>query len=130
MPEMRSYFETQINRRDLTNRLTAPLPGADMFSKEKRCAAGLRLRCATAEQERSRETRHNHATIIGVVRGRQGAIPTRIASSFCYFVLWEAMSQTKYCCSLRVKVFATQKKFWAGYAADCNVVPKRKLVFP
>jgi len=31
-------------------------------------------------------------------------------------VLWEAVSQTKYCCSPKTKTFAPSK-FWAGYAA-------------
>jgi len=41
----------------------------------------------------------------------------KIFSMSCYFVLWEAVSQTKYCCSLKVKIFAPKnfglKYLWA-----------------
>ena len=50
----------------------------------------------------------------GVARGGKGPCPPKISSISCYFVLWEAVSQTKYCCLLKVKRFGPPK-FWAVY---------------
>jgi len=43
------------------------------------------------------------------------AISAQISSIPCQFVLWEAVSQTKYCCSLKVKRFPPPT-FWTSYA--------------
>jgi len=58
---------------------------------------------------------------IDVTRGTQGAMPPQIFNIFNHFVIWEAVSQTKYCCSPTIKIFAplpnlTPPVFWAGYA--------------
>jgi len=37
--------------------------------------------------------------------GAKRAMPPQISSSSCCFVLWEVVSQTRYCCSLKVKIF-------------------------
>jgi len=52
-------------------------------------------------------------------RGAKRAMPPKI-SSICHFVLWEAVFQTKYSCSLKSKDLP-QKKFWAGYATVTKV---------
>ena len=36
----------------------------------------------------------------------------KISSTSCHFVLWQAVSRTKFCCSLKVKVFGLPKKIW------------------
>jgi len=35
-------------------------------------------------------------------------------SSICRFALWEVLSETKYCCSLKVKIFGPKKIFRLG----------------
>jgi len=40
--------------------------------------------------------------------------PPLIFSTSSHFMLWEAVSQTKYCCSPKIKTFPPPK-FWAGY---------------
>ena len=50
-----------------------------------------------------------------VAKETKGTCPFQISSISYHFVLWEAVSQTKYCCSHKVKRFASQK-FWAGFA--------------
>jgi len=42
-------------------------------------------------------------------RCSQGRAISNISSDF---VLWEAVFQTKHCCSIKVKIFACQQKFW------------------
>ena len=36
----------------------------------------------------------------------------------CRFALWEVLSQTKYCCSLKVKIFGS-KKIFSGWLRYC-----------
>ena len=40
-----------------------------------------------------------------------GHAPPQISSIPCHFALWEAVSQTTYCCSLKVKRFSSSKTF-------------------
>jgi len=60
--------------------------------------------------------------IIGVARGKGVHSPPHISSK-SHFVPWGAVSQTKYCCSLKVKRLAPTK-FWAGYAAVSHLSQK------
>jgi len=39
-------------------------------------------------------------------------MPPKIYSISCHFVLWQAVSRRKFCCSLNVKVFGLPKKIW------------------
>jgi len=48
---------------------------------------------------------------IGVARGVKWHGP-QISSISCCFVLWEVLSQTKYCCSLKVKIFGQKNSGW------------------
>jgi len=64
---------------------------------------------------------------IGVARrGPRGRWPPRIFRIHSDFVLWEAVSQTKYCYSPKIKyfdppqIFLSSTNFWAGYATDAN----------
>jgi len=62
-------------------------------------------------------------SLISVARGWRGHNPLNISSKTCRFVLRNAVSQTKYCCSLKFKKFAHTPKLWAGYAtASLSVV--------
>ena len=56
---------------------------------------------------------HNHR------RKQRGHAPLQIFIISSQFVLWEAMSQTKYCCLPKVKICAPQT-FWACYAIVHN----------
>jgi len=47
-------------------------------------------------------------------QGWQGGRVPQTNSSISCFVLWEAVSQTKCCCLLKVKIFWPLPKFWAG----------------
>jgi len=47
----------------------------------------------------------------------------------CYFVLRDAASQTKNCCSPKIKTFGTSNIFSAGYAADWRCF-QGALAFP
>ena len=49
-----------------------------------------------------------HVVITGVAKG---PFPPEISSISCHFVLCEVLTQTKYCCSLKVKRFGLQKHF-------------------
>ena len=42
-------------------------------------------------------------------QGEGGHAPQNNFSMSCHFVLWKAVSRTKYCCSLKVEVFAPKK---------------------
>jgi len=41
----------------------------------------------------------------------------QISSISCCFVLWKVLSQTKYCCSLKVKIFGSKK--FSGWLCYC-----------
>ena len=49
-------------------------------------------------------------------QGSQRGHALQISSVSCRFVLWEAVSQTKYCCSLEVRNIWPLPIIWAGYA--------------
>jgi len=59
---------------------------------------------------------------IGVSRGAKEPRSHKISGISCHFVLWETMSQTKYCCSLEVKRFSP-KNF--GLATPLRVAPHK-----
>jgi len=69
----------------------------------------------------------------GVARG--GPSP-QIASISGHYVLWEAVSQTKYCCSLKVKRFGPPKHWYfvmwyyknAGFDADTRAIANISLM--
>jgi len=46
-------------------------------------------------------------------QGVQGGHAPKISNISCRFLLCEAVSQTKYCCSLKVKIFGPQKSWLA-----------------
>jgi len=54
---------------------------------------------------------------IGVARGTKWH-GTQISSISCCFVLWGVLSQTKYCCSLKVKIFGPKKI--SGWLPSCS----------
>jgi len=47
--------------------------------------------------------------VIRVARGPKRAIPPKVLAYLVTFFLWEAVHQTKYCCSLKVKRFSPKK---------------------
>ena len=53
----------------------------------------------------------------GVARG---PCPVHISSISCHFVLLQAVPRTKYCCSLKVKVFAPRKNFGLAALLLCH----------
>jgi len=59
----------------------------------------------------------SHMSNIGVTRGGKGAILSQISSIPRRFVLWEALSQTKCCCSLKVKVTGPKKNWCSNTEA-------------
>jgi len=62
------------------------------------------------------------ATTTGVAReGPRRDTPPKISRISCRFVLWAALNQTKYCCSLKVKAFGGPPTFWAGCATGHDV---------
>ena len=56
-----------------------------------------------------------HTACIPVARGGQMSHDPQNSSLSCRFVLREAMSQTKYCCSLKVKIFGPSQIFALAY---------------
>ena len=53
---------------------------------------------------------NNFTSSISVATGVQGDhTPKNFFCISCRFVLWQAMSQTKYCCSLQVNIFVPQE---------------------
>ena len=64
---------------------------------------------------------HKHAAVaIGLAKGGTRKPCPQVSGIPCRSVLWEAVSQTKYCCSLKVKIFVP-KKIWAGNATGCSL---------
>jgi len=54
---------------------------------------------------------NNHHVSTRIARGANGAMPPKISTISCHFALWEAVSQTKYCCSLKLKRFSLPQNF-------------------
>jgi len=46
------------------------------------------------------------SVVISLAKGAKAAMVPQISSISCRFVRREAVSQTQYCCSLKVKIFA------------------------
>ena len=53
----------------------------------------------------------NDSAVIGVTRGERGHAHFKISGISCCFVLREAVSHTKYCCSLKIKSFGPTSNF-------------------
>jgi len=75
--------------------------------------------------QRTQEYINDGLPRIGVARGNQEShAPPNFSSTSCRFVLWEAVSQIKYCYSLTVKIFDLPKslcwlRFWL-HTAGCG----------
>ena len=80
-----------------------------------------RLRCAWRQWAKLfRRSWWNTGTRRRSKGGPSGTFPEKILT-YLYFMLWEVISQRKYCCSPKIKKFASSPKFftphtfWAGY---------------
>ena len=70
----------------------------------------------------------------GVSRG-QGGYDPQISSISCHFVLWKAVSQTQYCCSLEVKRFSPPINYGLATPRESScevsqVIPSLTLFLP
>jgi len=59
--------------------------------------------------------RYSDMSMHGRNLGDREGMPTTVSDISFRFVLWEAVSQAKYCCPLRVKYLAPPG-FWVSYA--------------
>jgi len=67
---------------------------------------------------------------VGVARDAKGPFP-QISSISCHFVFRDVVSQTKYCCSLKFKIFTPKKtlgwiRYWLQLTLTVNQTPTRE----
>ena len=65
--------------------------------------------------------------------GQTGPFPPKNFRMCRHFVLWEAVSYTRYCCSPKIKNFVPPKTLWAGCATDwhacCRFLSRKWRLF-
>ena len=89
-----------------------------LFSKHRLWALIFKIPASAklaAKYQPGRWNTGHLATLLTHRRSQEGHGP-QIFLAYCGFVLWDAVSQTKYCCSLKVKVFWPPKILgWLRY---------------